>query len=217
MSRHVEKYVAELFEHGIEGYDVTKKAPHPSKGVTNPGGAKAFFHPTWKIGKSPVDILQPDLKKVLMELPILLGTLNRIQLDEAGNPVRVPGTNGYNRTHTGLLVYPVNDSNPAIALQFKKRIIEAVQQGSGIDISDSIEVGGVLEKTTDISCLKELQKMNHLRELEPVDPRCCIILSLPSGPPGGSQFWTYQNRKVAGGRAGMAEASTDVNDGELPI
>lgn len=212
MSRHVELFLSQLFALGLETYNKDEK-DSITKGVVNPGGAKVFFHPGWKAGRSPIQILNKDLDKVLKELPITLGTLNRIQLDKDNKPVRVPGSNGYNRTHTGLIIYPLNDTNPAIVLDYKNRIVEAVLKGSGIDISDYIEVGAKAAKFSNIGCLSDIRISNFARDLVPLKPEACIFTSLPSGAPGGAQFWTFQNNKITSRRS-MSASVTEQTDGD---
>lgn len=213
MSSHIHTYISQLFENGLEGYDKTQK-DGPSRGVTNPGGAKIFFHLNWRTGQSPVVIQNEAMNKVVRELNVLVGTVNRIQLDDAKNPVKVPNSDAYNRTHSGLILYPNNDANPALSIALTKRIIEAVNKEAGIDISDYIASGSELIKAgLDINVVSQVQHMNFARVLVPIKPEACIFVALPSGAPGSAQFWTYQNNK----RSRSAIAATSVDSSDLPI
>lgn len=210
--RHIDRFCNGLFENGLEGYDPNARATG-TKGVTNAGGAKVFFHPRWKTdGK--IQILNTNLRNVLNELPAVLYTLNRIQLDSNKKPVMTKDGTGYNRTHTGLMLYAQFDDAPDAGERIRDRIVEAVKE---VDLRNYIEVASKINDANGVlNILETLKHQDFNRNLVPLKLSACVFVGLPSGPTTG--FWNFQNVRVASRSAMSAASSASVAElDNIPI
>lgn len=183
--RYIVRFASGLFENGIEDYDANARGT-ATKGVINAGGAKVFFHPRWKT-EGKIQILNTNLRNVLNELPAVLYTLNRIQLDENKKPVMTKDGTGYNRTHTGLMLYATFDDGEDAGERLRGRIIEAVKE---VDLTNYVEVASKINDPK-IKVLETLKHQDFNRNLVPLKLSACVLIGLPSGPSTG--FWNFQN------------------------
>lgn len=209
----LQRYANGLFENGVEGYDPSTKTDPHIKGVVNPGGAKIHFHPKWKT-EDKILITNPDLDRVLRELPVVLYTLNRIQL-ENGKPKWTQDGTGYNRTHTGLMLYAQMDENPDCGEKIRDRILEAVKT---VSLKPYIEVASKIPDPEG-KIRKALESQKHqdfMRNLIPLKLHACVIIAIPSGPQAG--FWSMQSMKTAS-RTAMSEGTTAAasETGDIPF
>jgi len=203
--RKVDLYVQGLFEHGLEGYDASQKMTR-TKGVTNPGGAKVFFHQNFRTPQSNIIINHPGLRQAIKEAPVVVYALNRIELDEEGKPQMVEGGDGYRRIYTGLMLYMDFAGDGTSARDLRDRLLEAVPEVKGL--GDYIDVGSNIEDPDGkLQVISELKHQNFARELVPLELHNCIFLALPSGAPGSTQFWSFRNTR-AQGRQSMTRSVT---------
>lgn len=213
----VDQYMQYLFQHGVEGYNALDKNT-PSKGVVNPGGAKIFYHPTFRSNESRIQINRPDFGKALAESPTILYTLNRVETDEQGNPLRIGGNN-YQRVAHGLMLYvDVANASENDVRGVRDHIVAS---------SKSADISGHVKLFKDVAdpegkireALSKITYQNFAREEVAIaTPDNCIILALPSGAPGSQQFWSFVNRR-AQSRAGMTQANTvsGVESSDIPF
>lgn len=199
--RLVERFTSGLFENGLEQYDSNARNT-PTKGVINAGGAKVFFHPKWKT-EGKIQVINSDLRNVLMnDLPATLYTLNRIQLDGNKKPVMTKDGTGYNRTHTGLMLYAQFDDAPDAGERIRGRLIEALSKVS--DFSNYIEVASKMPNSN-VKVLETLKHQDANRILVPLKLSACVIIAIASGPTNG--MWNFQNVR-AQSRTAMTAALT---------
>lgn len=215
----VVKFTKLLFENQLEGYDPSAKLSH-SKGVINPGGAKLFCHYNWNSPKRSITVNNEPLVKALSAIPgVVLFTLNRIQLDKEGLPVRVEAGEGYNRICHGLMAYGSFDADKDIGKKIKKNVIAATS--SLIDLSGHVEVVEELEKELPdnyLACLRAYEFKNPLGSISRIKPHAAVVMAIPSGPAGSNAFWSYENNKIKS-RAAMAASQTAsaAEVGDLPF
>jgi hypothetical protein len=187
-NRYIVSFASGLFENGIEDYDANNRGT-ATKGVVNAGGAKVFFHPRWKT-EGKIQVLNTNLRNVLNELPAVLYTLNRIQLDANKKPVMTKDGTGYNRTHTGLMLYATFDDAEDAGERLRGRIIEAVKE---VDLTNYVEVASKIDNPK-IKILETLKHQDFQRNLVPLKLHACVLIGLPSGPTAG--FWNFQNARA---------------------
>lgn len=204
MVRKVQQYVDSLFKHGLESYDSSQRNT-PTKGVVNPGGAKIFMHPDFRSNASKVIFNNEAFGNALKDAPAgLLYALNSVELDEDNNPVKVAtvsGGIGYSRINTGLMLYMPNGK----AQDVRDVIIEAV---SDMDISDYVDtLDNIDDPDNKLEVLKNFSYQNFARDLVPLEIKNCIIMAIPSGAPGSTQFWSFTNSR-ASSRAAMTDATS---------
>jgi hypothetical protein len=210
--RLVERFTSGLFENGLEQYDSNARNT-PTKGVINAGGAKVFFHPKWKT-EGKIQVINSDFRNVLMnDLPATLYTLNRIQLDGNKKPVMTKDGTGYNRTHTGLMLYAQFDDAPDAGERIRGRLIEALSKVS--DFSNYIEVASKM-LTSNVKVLETLKHQDPNRILVPLKLSACVIIAIASGPTNG--MWNFQNVR-AQSRTAMSAAlmASAEEQNDLPL
>jgi hypothetical protein len=210
--RLVERFTSGLFENGLEQYDSNARNT-PTKGVINAGGAKVFFHPKWKT-EGKIQLINSDFRNVLMnDLPATLYTLNRIQLDGNKKPVMTKDGTGYNRTHTGLMLYAQFDDAPDAGERIRGRLIEALSKVS--DFSNYIEVASKMP-TSNVKVLETLKHQDPNRILVPLKLSACVIIAIASGPTNG--MWNFQNVR-AQSRTAMSAAlmASAEEQNDLPL
>jgi hypothetical protein len=210
--RLVERFTSGLFENGLEQYDSNARNT-PTKGVINAGGAKVFFHPKWKT-EGKIQVINSDFRNVLMnDLPATLYTLNRIQLDGNKKPVMTKDGTGYNRTHTGLMLYAQFDDAPDAGERIRGRLIEALSKVS--DFSNYIEVASKMP-TSNVKVLETLKHQDPNRILVPLKLSACVIIAIASGPTNG--MWNFQNVR-AQSRTAMSAAlmASAEEQNDLPL
>jgi DNA-binding beta-propeller fold protein YncE len=215
----VVRFAASLFVLGLEGYDAAQKLG-PTKGATNIGGAKVFYHPKWRTADSKISFLNPVFEKAIKELPVTLYTLNKIDVDKDGNPVFVKdrqtgqNTDQYSRSHTGLMLYSQFYEDPKGGERIRGRLLEALN--STFDATNYIEVASKIPG-------EEIKVLDTLTYQDPVTRtpvqfyrHAAVIINLPSGPTSG--FWQMKTMKTAT-RAGMSAATTadPAETGNLPF
>ena len=199
--RKVDKYISGLFPHGLEGYDKSLQGT-PTKAALNAGGAKVFFHQDFRTANPTIIINHPGLDRAIKDAPVIVYALNRVELDDNGVPVMV--NNGYRRIYTGLMLY-VEYENMGAADAIRARLLEAVPE---VNLADYIEVGSKIhDPENKLSVISDLKHQNFARELVSLKKENCIFLALPSGAPGSTQFWSFQNKKSRS-RQAMSSAST---------
>jgi hypothetical protein len=183
-----------LFANGLEGYDASQKNT-PTKGSTNIGGAKVFYHPAWRTPQGKILFLNPLLEKAVKELPVLIYTLNKIDVKD-GQPVFVRDrqtgavTGNYSRSHTGLMLYAQFFDDPKVGERIKGRLVEAMKP-AGFDLTNYVEVASNIPGDQ-IKVLETLQFQDpQTRQNTPLRLSAAVILSLPSGPTSG--FWQMKN------------------------
>lgn len=213
-NRKVDQYVQGLFQHGLEGYDREAKNT-PTKGATNAGGAKVFFHQNFRTPQSPIVINHKGLDKAIKDAPVVVYALNRVELDEEGKPQRLDD-GGYRRIFTGLMLYTEYENDGELTQGIRDRLIEAVPE---VNLKDYIEVGSKVEDPEgSLEVIQELKHQNFNRDLVPLEIHNCIFLALPSGAPGSAQFWSFVNRKTAS-REAMSRSVTasGTETGDIPF
>lgn len=212
-NRKVDLYVQGLFQHGLELYDRDTKNSI-TKGVVNAGGAKTFFDTSFKTAKSNIIINHKGLEKAIKDVPVVVYSLNRIELDEEGKPVMVNG--GYRRIYSGLMLYVSYANDGSMANGIRNRLLEAVPE---VDLSDYIEVASKIDDPENkLEVLKELKHQNFARELVPLELHNCIFLALPSGAPGSNQFWTFQNNRTqTREKMSLSVTASEVETSDLPF
>ncbi len=207
--RFIDEFAATLFEHGLEGYSGTRGNQVP----TNLGGCKIWADP-YKSPNTGISFNNPHFEKVLKELPITLYTLSRVQLDEKGQPVPVPGNGkGHNRICSSLMVYPHIDDNPQTAVDIRNRILEVMR---GYPLADRVEIASRINAEG----IKILETYNHRdwsNQFVPLKLHSCILLAIPSGPAGGTQFWSLKPGSRTKTRTGMSSSTTATDVGDLPM
>lgn len=198
--REIETFANELFEHGLEVYD------RDTKISSNLGGAKIFWHPAWKNPNSPmnnIEITNPDLKNALWNLPILVGSLSRVSLDENGNPISLPGREGtHQRQNSGLILYPQMDSELRSGVNLRNRINEALR---AYDVKNYIEVAQLIPGDK-IKVLAEQEYRNFLGKIAKLKLHAAVICAIPSGPNG---LWQSKTKPGASASRAPANASAD--------
>ena len=209
-ARPIELFAQTLFEHGVEGYDAAAKDT-PSKGVTNPGGAKIFAHYNLTAPTCAISIRDEGLMKLFTAKGVVLYAVNRIRLDEEKKPVRV-ATGGYDRINHGLMAYCT--SGLEAAQRFKKQVLSTISTNSNLDASGYVEV---LSEIPNLNTqdLAQIRFRNSLGQDAPIDQKGLVLMAFPSGGPASNALWSYNNRKTTS-RQAMAKASTadahEVND-----
>ena len=198
----VHVFTKSLFQHGLEVYDSIAKQG------TNLGGAQLFQLRGWKNKDSQVIFNNKVFGDVLKELAATLYTVNRINLDKEGNPVKLP--NGRNqRTNNGLMLYMQYGEEGITARQAVTRIIEVCPELSG-------NVAAVVDLIHEIPELDILTQVKTAfsggGELVDMNPYKCVMLAVNSGSANSSQYWSFINGKTAAGRASVDE-STKVPEG----
>lgn len=214
--RHVISYAQRLFAHGLELYNEAERQT-ATKGVLNAGGAKVFNQP-FKANNARVHFNNRILLQVFSAFNVVLYTLNRIELDDQGQPKRIKGTSNYDRVDTGLLAFNPEGGADA-GRKLRDRLIEALAptvSNEGIDIADYIEVvKNIPDPQGHIGeAMKGITYRNFVQAMVPVRPESCVILALPSGQQGSQAMWTLlgtTSRPVAAGATGNME------DGDMPI
>lgn len=201
----VNRFAEKLFEHGLEGYDPSRKGSAES--VVNPGGAKIFFHVDWKGPNPKIIINNPTFKKVLSNLPVTLYTTSRIKTNEKGEPQRLKDGTKFDRTCTGLILYSQLSENPNAGKEICSLILEALRQAGVGDLSNYICPMDQL-KTDRVKILeREYKVRNFLQEDVPFKLSSAVLLALPSGAVGSPTFWALPSSKVKS-REGMSQATT---------
>jgi hypothetical protein len=201
--RRVNLYVQGLFKHGLELYDSTTKNTL-SKGVINPGGAKLYFHQNFRTPQTTITFNHKGLEKAIKEAPVILYALNRVELNEEGNPQMINGSD-YKRIYTGLMLYLEYEDNGTMTQNIRDRLIESVKE---VNLSNYIEVGTKIDDPENkLSVISSLKHENFARELVPLQVQNCIFLALPSGAPGSAQFWSFTSNRSQG-RSQMSQAVT---------
>ena len=206
--RFIDTFCETLFEHGLEGYEGTRGAQTP----TNLGGCK-IWQDQFNTPRSGIVINNPKFSAVLHELPVSVYTLNRVQLDKEGNPVRTPDGNGYNRICSALMLYPQMDEDPATAVQIRKRVLEAMQ---GFSLQDRVEVASRI-KAPNIEVLEQHKYRDWKNEFVPFKLSACIILAVPSGAPGQAQLWAIKSRAQNRGIMSARTTASDIDTQNLPL
>lgn len=206
--RLIDRWCAKLFEHGLETYDGNLPETERSGNV---GGAKLFWYQNWKDDTKSKILFNKEAPhqiafgKVLRELSASLYSVNRVEMKN-GQPVTLrPPQTGFLRTNSGLMLYMQFDEDPQVAIDARERIIEAVRAAKGPDLTAYIEVA------SRINCdqIKVVETKVH-RDFSgadvPMKLSACIIMALPSGSVGSTQFWSF--RAAPKTRADMANSTT---------
>tara|TARA_R110002074_G_scaffold402324_1_gene606946 strand:- start:3581 stop:4237 length:657 start_codon:yes stop_codon:yes gene_type:complete len=213
--RKVNRYIQGLFQNGLEGYDATQKNT-PSKGVVDAGGAKVFFHQNFRTPQSSIIINHKGLDRAIKDAPVVVYALNRIELDDEGEPQKVDG-GGYRRIFTGLMLYTeYEDEEGTLTQGIRDRLVESVKEAN---LNDYIEVGSkVVDPEGKLNVLSQLKHQNFARDLVPLATQNCIFLALPSGAPGSSQFWSFRNMKSQDrGAMSRSVTASSVETDDIPF
>lgn len=202
-----------LFECGLEGYDATQ-AGTDNKGFTNLGGAKLFYHSGWQSDMSKLVINHAPLKACLASIPALvLLTVNRIQTDADGKPVRVKNGNGFNRTHHGLVLYSGYDANAGVGNRLKELVVNAIKPM--VDVSEHVATAKdlITAGATEVSVIEQFKVRNAMGMEVGMKPHATLLMCFPSGPVGGNAFWSYKtgitNRAAAAERTTASASETN--------
>lgn len=179
-------FVRSLFQRGLETYDTATKMSH------NVGGAQIFQMRNWKSNQSRIKFNNPAFGKVLGELAATLYTVNRVKLDQAGNPVKLESGRNQ-RINNGLMLYMQYGEDGTTARQAVGRIIEACPELAG-------NVGCVADLIGDCEQLSILQQVQVPLygggELQPMNPLKCVMLAVTSGSENSSQYWSFVNARA---------------------
>lgn len=212
--REIVRFGQLLFQHGIEGYNASAK-DSPSKGVTNPGGAKVFAHYNLSSPTCAISIKNEGLAKLFAMKGVILYAVNRIQLDDEGKAVHV-STGGYNRICHGLMAYASTHQNRAAATKLRDEILNIIKK-EGLDAKDHVEILADIPNI-DLACMNAIVFRNSLGQNSPVQPEGMVLMAFPSGGPSSNALWSYNNRKVAS-RSAMSQATTAAPEevGDVPF
>jgi hypothetical protein len=120
---------------------------------------------------------------------------------------------GYNRTHTGLMLYAQFDDAPDAGERIRGRLIEALSKVS--DFSNYIEVASKMP-TSNVKVLETLKHQDPNRILVPLKLSACVIIAIASGPTNG--MWNFQNVR-AQSRTAMSAAlmASAEEQNDLPL
>lgn len=217
MNTDLVNWSKKLFERGLEGYDESQKGTS-SKGVTNPGGAKLFYHSGWNGADSKLVLNNSELKKCLASIPALvLLTVNRIQVGEDGSPVRVKDGIGFNRTHHGLIAYSGFDSNPLCGERLKSLVIAS--QKDLVDVSGHVATAEELIKAgaDSVKNIEQFRVRNAMGLEVNIKPHAALLMCFPSGPVGGNAFWSYRNGITNRATASVRTTASASEMGDIPF
>jgi hypothetical protein len=184
-------FVRSLFQRGLETYDGVSKTSH------NVGGAQIFQMRNWKGNQSRIKFNNPAFGKVLAELAATLYTVNRVKLDQSGNPVKLESGRNQ-RINNGLMLYMQYGEDGTTARHAVSRIIEACPELTG-------NIGCVADLIGDCEQLSVLQEVKVPLygggELQDMNPFKCVMLAVTSGSENSSQYWSFVNTRTVSRRA----------------
>ncbi len=217
--RPIVEFTQRLFARGLEGYDAAQRAT-PTKGVLNAGGAKVFSQ-TFKATNSRLSFNNKALFAALSSFNVVLYTVNRIDLDENGQPKRVRDGADYDRVDTGLMAY-VADASPDMGMRLKDRILEALKPLNSADFqsSDYLEVATQIPDPDGkiAAALKEVKYRNFVQANVAIAPKNLVIMAFPSGQAGSQALWTLQSSTMSNRPGvGSSSAANAMESGEMPF
>ena len=199
-TKEAEEYIESVFQHGIELYDRTAKAP------TNVGGAQVYQLTNYKFLDGSVIWNDEKFGETLKSFGATLYSINKILLDKDGNPMKVPNDPTKNmRTDSGLLIYTQYGEDGNLARDWASKIIEEHKELDGY----VVPVVDMIEKHPKLGLLGQvqLQSTSSVGPIKYMNPLKCIILAVQSGSPGSSQLWAY-NPEYTARRKGLKSTRT---------
>lgn len=186
----IARFCDSLFELGLETYDGNNPVKEARAG--NIGGAKLYFHMGWKSPTSDLIFNDPVFGNVLKEFPATLYAMNRVSIKN-GNPEILTKGSGYNRKNNSLMLYMQFDEDPDCGKNARLRILEAMKEGKRMDLSQYIQVASEIDSEK-LQILKTMTIRDATGTDVPLKLHAAIIIALPSGAEGSSQFWSIKAR-----------------------
>ena len=199
----VSAHIAELFEHGVETYD------RNTKESGNYGGAKVWRIGRWMSGET-FKIQIPAIYNLLKTFQGTVFTLNRVDMDEDGNPIVLEGRDGYQRVRNCFMF--VLSSTTAFPKRAAKLITDKIANEFPI-FQDYIVPLSVYEtQLKDMNLIeydeKDIPRLNFMRIVDGIGDEVqvsldnVIFFDVPNGPEGGEALWTIPSTRQASA-AGM--------------
>lgn len=176
-------YATRLFNRGVELYDRTDRRQ------INPGGAQCFQLIGWKKATGPIGFNDQRFGEVLRTFGATLHSLNRIILDENGNPRKVPGTKSNSRTDSGLLLYMQYGEDGSTARDAASRIAEAFPELKD-NVAAVVDLIPIVPNLADISKI-QLARAADYDPIQFMNPLKAVIIAVASGSKDSAQRWYY--------------------------
>lgn len=187
-------YVRALFKKGVELFDRENKA------AINVGGAQVYQLSRWKTATSPVVFNNKKFGDVLKEFGATLHSLNRIQIDANGQPVKIVGTTKNRRLDSGLMLYTQYGEDGCLAKDMVTRIVEACPELAG-RVAAAVDL---VKEVPELQALSQVPVMGP-EQGETMNLNKCVILNVSSGSEGSTAYWSYAKKGQT--RASIDEAT----------
>lgn len=191
--KYVDRFADSLFENGLETWDSSKTDGNKAQ---NLGGAKLYWQQNYNNNQGQIVFNNEAFRKAITHFPASLYTINRVQLDKNGNPVKLdPPIQGYRRINNSLLLYSLFDENENSGIEMRDTFLEIMKENGGTDLSSYIQVASEI-KTPKIQALTKVMHRDMMQMESPLKLHACLLIAVPSGAPGSAQMWGTKNKTV---------------------